>query len=319
MSFNMNESSPELSTHSPSSNSSSNLPSKCPSPATLDTALPIHGRTPVYPGLIAASKKSHARKQPAGHIPRPRNAFIIFRCDFVKQKRVPESVENDHRNISRIVGRIWQEMSDAEKFPWVEMAQREKEQHAKKYPGYRYTPVGSHSSSKVRFGRKGKASDGGGEAERKKSPRMPQIQSLPRRPSSCPPPGSTAITPLTGFMQDSYGSPLTTRDDLGRRLSRTTVYLSESLMTQGIHPTAVSSAGAVGPTFPSSAGAYGPTLFSNSYGPVASPAGDLQGLEEVSVSNNLYRWFSPAEQHNVMHQELATQIPSFIVRLDALA
>lgn len=55
-------------------------------------------------------KKSHARKQPAGHIPRPRNAFILFRCLFVSQQSVPASVEKDHRNISRIAGRVWKAM-----------------------------------------------------------------------------------------------------------------------------------------------------------------------------------------------------------------
>ncbi|KAF8880287.1 high mobility group box domain-containing protein, partial [Infundibulicybe gibba] len=71
-------------------------------------------------------------------VPRPRNAFILFRCDFVRQKKVPEDVENDHRNISRIAGRIWREMSDIEKSPWVEMAEKEKTLHHQAYPGYRY-------------------------------------------------------------------------------------------------------------------------------------------------------------------------------------
>ncbi|KAI0308485.1 high mobility group box domain-containing protein, partial [Amylostereum chailletii] len=71
-------------------------------------------------------------------IPRPRNAFILFRCDFVAQKKVPASVEHDHRNISRIAGKIWQEMSERQRAPWVKMAEQEKEIHRRKYPGYRY-------------------------------------------------------------------------------------------------------------------------------------------------------------------------------------
>ncbi|KAG5643242.1 hypothetical protein DXG03_001292 [Asterophora parasitica] len=87
------------------------------------------------------TKKSHARKQPEGHVPRPRNAFILFRCDFVRQKKVPEDVENDHRNISRIAGSVWRLMSNADKAPWVDMADQEKKRHLKAYPGYRYTPA----------------------------------------------------------------------------------------------------------------------------------------------------------------------------------
>ena len=88
-----------------------------------------------------AAKKSHARRQPEGHIPRPRNAFILFRCDFVAQKKIPASVEPDHRNISRIVGRVWKAMSDEERRPWLEEAKKERETHKRLYPQYRYSPL----------------------------------------------------------------------------------------------------------------------------------------------------------------------------------
>jgi hypothetical protein len=101
------------------------------------------------------AKKSHARKQPDGHIPRPRNAFILFRCDFVAQKKIPASVEPDHRNISRIVGRIWKAMGEEDRRPWVEEAKRERERHKRLYPQYRYSPTstaatGATSSLKER-------------------------------------------------------------------------------------------------------------------------------------------------------------------------
>ena len=94
----------------------------------------------VQPAPPPPAKKSHARKQPEGHIPRPRNAFILFRCDFVAQKKIPASVEPDHRNISRIVGRVWKAMSDEERRPWVENAKKERETHKRLYPQYRYSP-----------------------------------------------------------------------------------------------------------------------------------------------------------------------------------
>ncbi len=94
----------------------------------------------VQPASQPPGKKSHARKQPEGHIPRPRNAFILFRCDFVAQKKIPASVEPDHRNISRIVGRVWKAMSDEERRPWVEEAKKERETHKRLYPQYRYSP-----------------------------------------------------------------------------------------------------------------------------------------------------------------------------------
>ena len=105
---------------------------------------PTHTPNDAHPAPLAApessAKKSHSRKQPNGHIPRPRNAFILFRCDFVAQKKIPASVEPDHRNISRIVGRIWKAMSDEDRRPWIEEAKREREKHKRLYPQYRYSP-----------------------------------------------------------------------------------------------------------------------------------------------------------------------------------
>jgi hypothetical protein len=101
----------------------------------------------VQPVLEPPARKSHARKQPDGHIPRPRNAFILFRCDFVAQKKIPASVEPDHRNISRIVGRIWKAMSDEDRRPWIEEAKREREKHKRLYPQYRYSPASAAAAA----------------------------------------------------------------------------------------------------------------------------------------------------------------------------
>jgi HMG (high mobility group) box len=108
-----------------------------PNPAPIDDA---------QQALGPPAKKSHARRQPEGHIPRPRNAFILFRSDFVAQKKIPASVEPDHRNISRIVGRIWKAMSDEARQPWIEEAKRERERHKRLYPQYRYAPSSATSS-----------------------------------------------------------------------------------------------------------------------------------------------------------------------------
>lgn len=142
------------STHSTATASESasrhNLPNEGPRQTTgkklRPSAIPNPTPTPTpndaqpAPAPESLAKKSHSRKQPDGHIPRPRNAFILFRCDFVAQKKIPASVEPDHRNISRIVGRIWKAMSDDDRRPWIEEAQREREKHKRLYPQYRYSP-----------------------------------------------------------------------------------------------------------------------------------------------------------------------------------
>ncbi|KAH7344429.1 hypothetical protein B0J17DRAFT_635396 [Rhizoctonia solani] len=83
--------------------------------------------------------KNHSRRQLPGHIPRPRNAFILYRSWYVRQGFLSD-VENDHREISRIVGKIWRQMSSEEQAPWRTMAEEEKAEHARMYPNYKYSP-----------------------------------------------------------------------------------------------------------------------------------------------------------------------------------
>lgn len=83
-----------------------------------------------------SKRKSHGRKRPPGHISRPPNAFILFRCDFVRAKSIPEDVEHDHRNISRIAGKVWQDMSMKDKQPWVCRAERIRRQHKLDHPAF---------------------------------------------------------------------------------------------------------------------------------------------------------------------------------------
>ncbi|KAJ7675467.1 high mobility group box domain-containing protein, partial [Mycena rosella] len=74
-----------------------------------------------------------------GHIPRPRNAFILFRCDYARQNQ--RSVQDhDQNDVSRMVGNLWRSMNEEQRAPWVVMADAEKIKHAAIYPGYKYTP-----------------------------------------------------------------------------------------------------------------------------------------------------------------------------------
>ncbi|KAG8737102.1 hypothetical protein FRC10_008569 [Ceratobasidium sp. 414] len=74
------------------------------------------------------SIKSHGRRQPPGHIPRPRNAFILYRSWAFW----PTS--------SRIVGKIWKGLPDDERDVWRGRAEDEKRTHALKHPNYKYSP-----------------------------------------------------------------------------------------------------------------------------------------------------------------------------------
>ncbi|KAJ7736719.1 high mobility group box domain-containing protein, partial [Mycena maculata] len=70
-------------------------------------------------------------------IPRPRNAFILFRCDYGRQNQRTVK-DRDQNDVSRMVGNIWRNMTEDQKAPWVVMAEAEKQKHAVTYPSYKY-------------------------------------------------------------------------------------------------------------------------------------------------------------------------------------
>ncbi|KAF7291480.1 hypothetical protein MKEN_01482500 [Mycena kentingensis (nom. inval.)] len=87
------------------------------------------------------TKKSHAKKQPIGHIPRPRNAFILFRCDYSRQKQhASAALDWDQNDLSRVVGRVWKAMTEQQRAPWVHLAAEEKKRHAMLHPGFKPMP-----------------------------------------------------------------------------------------------------------------------------------------------------------------------------------
>ncbi|KAJ7153713.1 hypothetical protein C8R46DRAFT_835487, partial [Mycena filopes] len=73
-------------------------------------------------------------------IPRPRNAFICFRSDYVKAQKTlatePKSL--DQTAMSCGAGEAWREMNEEQRQPYVLQAQAEKAAHALKYPAFRY-------------------------------------------------------------------------------------------------------------------------------------------------------------------------------------
>ncbi|KAI0367513.1 hypothetical protein BV20DRAFT_557836 [Pilatotrama ljubarskyi] len=89
----------------------------------------------------AGPRTSHSRKKKPGHIPRPPNAFMIFRSELWNKEKIKSTVERDHRQISRIAGNLWNDLSEAERAPYHHLAEEAKKEHARKYPQYKYSPI----------------------------------------------------------------------------------------------------------------------------------------------------------------------------------
>ncbi|TFK95839.1 high mobility group box domain-containing protein, partial [Pterulicium gracile] len=81
------------------------------------------------------------KRRSQGYIPRPPNAFMLFRADFVRQKHVPGSIETNHGSLSKIIGNCWRSLPPNEKRVWEQRAKTAKAEHKIAHPDYRFRPV----------------------------------------------------------------------------------------------------------------------------------------------------------------------------------
>ncbi|KAJ7485881.1 hypothetical protein FB451DRAFT_1392605 [Mycena latifolia] len=121
-------------------------PSPTPSPygsPSLTTDLPL----PLFPPSATPAPPPTRRRVPPGkrrsqgYVPRPPNAFMLFRADFVRQKHVPGSIETNHGSLSKIIGNCWRSLPLPEKHIWETKAKHAKAEHKLKYPDYKFRPV----------------------------------------------------------------------------------------------------------------------------------------------------------------------------------
>ncbi|KAG1777364.1 hypothetical protein EV702DRAFT_1102754 [Suillus placidus] len=85
--------------------------------------------------------RGYSRSKDPDHVPRPRNAFMLFRSAFAAAQKIGTNVERDNRHITRIIAHCWNRLSESEKQVWRNKAATEKAVHAMKYPNYRFHPV----------------------------------------------------------------------------------------------------------------------------------------------------------------------------------
>ncbi|KAL0142325.1 hypothetical protein V8B55DRAFT_1562839 [Mucor lusitanicus] len=82
---------------------------------------------------------NYHQQQKQSQIPRPLNCFLMYRLE--KQKEIVAKCPTaNHRDISKIIAKWWQEASDEEKEPFRERARIAKQEHNALYPDYKYAP-----------------------------------------------------------------------------------------------------------------------------------------------------------------------------------
>lgn len=85
-------------------------------------------------------RNTNSPSNDSNHIPRPRNAFILFRQEYHQSVLDEGNVIRTNPDVSRELGKRWRALPLDQKAYWNKAAEVEKKRHAEKYPGYRYIP-----------------------------------------------------------------------------------------------------------------------------------------------------------------------------------
>ncbi|KAF1929265.1 uncharacterized protein M421DRAFT_100396 [Didymella exigua CBS 183.55] len=185
----------------PSLDSDGNTEGSVKSEGTTDV------KTPASAGSAGSGDRSPhvCLCQPEPKIPRPRNAFILYRQHH-QQTIIRRNPGLNNPDISKIIGEKWKAESDEEKKIWQDLAQEEKARHHEQYPDYRYQPrrVNKPGSSSLNPGGQHTTVDkyrcprcGGRSIKTPTSPYPTEDQGTPTLP---PPNTSEGLTSTTRYL-----------------------------------------------------------------------------------------------------------------------
>ncbi|KAI8448348.1 hypothetical protein BY996DRAFT_6419841 [Phakopsora pachyrhizi] len=95
----------------------------------------------VAPPPTINGKISHSRKVPPGYVKRTPNSFIMFRSHVIANKLLPPGLENDNRQISRVVSGLWAGLSEDDLRTWQDASRELRAAALAKNPNFKHGPT----------------------------------------------------------------------------------------------------------------------------------------------------------------------------------
>jgi len=124
-------------------------------------------------------KKS--RRDP-DHTKRPLNTFMLFAK--IQRESITSNITCNHSEISKALGKLWQELSKEEKDPFIRGAKTLVELHRLEYPDYKYRPRKKGQAKDAAPKPAAAAKKSGGRAKVARPAPEPQIYGMMAAPSS---------------------------------------------------------------------------------------------------------------------------------------
>merc|ERR1719411_1139988 len=95
------------------------------------------------------SDATQTKKHPVNHVKRPMNAFMVW-SQLERRKIVAVNPDKHNAEISKELGRRWKLLTEHDRQPYIEEAERLRQLHLKEYPDYKYKPRKKINSRKER-------------------------------------------------------------------------------------------------------------------------------------------------------------------------